>query len=197
MRVLGLPAKSQSVSVMTQSKEMPQFLKTIVWSIVFLTSLFVDLLFACSVWHTIELNKCVYKSFQTLSVAPFPGRKPRILYSEYAHGIVHKKTSWGFYSSKSHRSHELNVFWEVLQLKMTFWKSIECSQRIFPCAFRKGSEHVISNRFMGSQSKLPAIPTLVDISKACILISKGPGTHSPKRVHGANTNKTEGQGWSC
>lgn len=50
------------------------------------------------------------------------------------------------------------------------------------CASRRGKT-VLSNRFMGGQNKPPPFPALVGISKVCILISKGPRTHSPKRGH--------------
>lgn len=47
----------------------------------------------------------------------------------------------------------------------------------------------------GAKKKPSPVLTL-GLSEARALISKGPGTHSPRRGHPVSLNKTEGQRWS-
>lgn len=64
------------------------------------------------------------------------------------------------------------------------------------CVSGKGKTILSLRNLQRVKAKPLHIPDLAGISKACILISKGPGTHSPKRGHRADINKMKDQRWS-
>ena len=64
------------------------------------------------------------------------------------------------------------------------------------CVSGKGKTILSLTNLQSTRVKPSHIPDVVGIFKACILISKGPGTRSTKRGHRADVNKMKDQRWS-
>ena len=80
-------------------------------------------------------------------------------------------------------------------------KSLPAPQRVcmilgHHLCIRESEDYVISNRFVGGQSKPAPTLALVGNSEVRIFIPRGPETCSPKKGHLVNMNKMKDQRWS-